>query len=152
LWKFALKYYFLRAAPSKLEFQQLVGFYNARQGSFDSFLFSDPTDNSVVAAPFGTGNGVTTTFQLARAIGGFTEPVAATSGVPLMYVAGTLTSATVNATAGTVTFASPPANGAALTWTGNFYHRVRFGHDSADFENFMYNLWQAQKIEFGTAR
>jgi hypothetical protein len=37
-----LSYELLRA-NALLELQTLIGFFNARQGKFDSFLFSDPT-------------------------------------------------------------------------------------------------------------
>lgn len=49
---------------------------------------------------------------------------------------------------GLVTFANTPATAAILTWTGNFYYRVRFSADSADFNEFMYQLWDLKKLSF----
>jgi uncharacterized protein (TIGR02217 family) len=149
LWKFSLSYEVLRA-NAMAELQTLVGFFNARQGSFDSFLYQDPDDKWVTAQAFGVGDGVTTKFQLVRDYGGFVEPVVATSGTPSIYVAGTLKTLTTHYTLvdGLVTFTTPPASGAILTWTGGFYYRVRFLQDSAEFEQFMYQLWTSKKIEF----
>ena len=67
LWKFSLSYTVLRANAANAELQTLMGFFNARQGMFDSFLYTDPTDNSVANQSFGTGDGSTTAFQIGRA-------------------------------------------------------------------------------------
>jgi hypothetical protein len=62
----ALKYELLRTTTLLPELQTLEGFFNARQGRFDSFLYSDPSDNTVAAHGFGAGDGATTAFQLQR--------------------------------------------------------------------------------------
>lgn len=149
IYKMSLSYEFLRASIATPELQSLMGFFNARQGAFDSFLYTDKTDNAVTAESFGTGNGSTTKFQLIRAYGGFTEPVMNLNGLPVIKKAGvTLVSGgdyTIDAL-GMVTFASAPAAAAALTWTGSFYYRCRFADDSNDFDNFMYQLWTLKKL------
>jgi uncharacterized protein (TIGR02217 family) len=149
LWTFKLAYEVLRAGAQQ-ELQQLVGFYLARQGSFDSFLYADPTDHAVVAQPFGTGNGATTKFQLTRTMGGYAEPIVAPQATPAIYANGVLQSSgvAVDLTTGIATFTTAPANGVLLTWTGSFYYRCRFLADSIDFDNFMSDLWQAKKVEF----
>ncbi len=147
LWTFSLSYEFLRA-NAKQELQQLVGFFNARQGRFDSFLYADPSDCAATGQLFGSGNGNTSKFQLVRSLGGFAEPVIALPGGLQVFVNGVLQPAvTVDASTGIVTFAAAPAAGAALTWTGQFYFRCRFVHDSTEFENFMKDLWTAKKVE-----
>ena len=55
--------------------QTLMGFFLACQGKYGAFTFMDPTDYTVSEQGFGTGDGVTTTFPLVRAMGGFVEPV-----------------------------------------------------------------------------
>jgi hypothetical protein len=67
------------------ELQTLGGFFLARQGSYDSFLYSDPTDNTVTKQTFAAGDDVTTAFTLARAWGGFIEPIGACAGSPTIY-------------------------------------------------------------------
>jgi uncharacterized protein (TIGR02217 family) len=153
LWKFKLSYEVLRAGAQQ-ELQQLVGFFNARQGSFDTFLYADPTDSAVVAQQFGTGNGAATTFQLVRSLGGNSEPVAALQAAPSIYANGALQSSgvSVNLNTGLATFTVAPANGVALTWTGSFYYRCRFLHDELDLENFMQNLWLAKTVEFTSVK
>ena len=85
------------------EMSQLKGFYNSRQGSFDSFLFTDPDDNTVTGQAIGTGDGSTTAFQLARANGGFVEPVLAPNAVSAVYDNATPVAAIAAPTNGTLT-------------------------------------------------
>lgn len=155
LYQFSLSYEFLRADAVNAELQQIMGFFNARNGSYDSFLYSDPTDSVTTDESFGTGNGVATQFQLVRAMGGFAEPVQNLNGVPVIKVAGVAKTAGTDYTIGStglVTFAAAPSNGSALTWTGNFYYRVRFMQDMADFSNFVYQLWTLKRLEFQSVK
>lgn len=149
LYKFSLSYEVLREASAYQELQTLMAFFNARQGSFDSFLYTDPTDSTVTAQGFGSGNGATVAFQLSRAYGGNVEPVTNINGTPSIYVAGVLKTSGVDYTIGSglVTFAVAPANAAALTWTGAFYYRCRFMADEQSYENFMYQLWSLKQLD-----
>jgi uncharacterized protein (TIGR02217 family) len=153
IWTFTLAYEVLRANALQ-ELQQLVGFFNARQGSFDSFLYSDPSDNVASQAAFGVGDGVRTKFQLTRPYGGFVEPVAALQAAPAIFINGAQQQAgfTADMNSGTVTFTAAPAGGAALSWSGSFYYRCRFVRDSIEFDNFMKDLWQAKKVELITVK
>ncbi|MDD5247815.1 MAG: DUF2460 domain-containing protein [Rhodocyclaceae bacterium] len=152
IWHFALTYEVLRADAVNTELQTLMGFFCARQGSFDTFLFNDPTDNAVTAQPLGTGDGATKSFQLVRQMAGFVEPVKELNGAPQLFVNGVATSAFSLGTGGVVTFNTAPANGAALTWSGNFYFRVHFEKDLAEFENFLYQLWALKKLEIASVK
>jgi uncharacterized protein (TIGR02217 family) len=80
-WKFTLSYEFLRAGGGFSELQQLVGFFNQRMGSFDSFLYRDPNDYQVADQALGTGDGSRVEYRLVRALGGFVEPVLAPADV-----------------------------------------------------------------------
>ena len=74
-------------------------------------------------------------------------------GGPLIYAAGVLLDpASYTLVNGLVTFSSPPANGAALTWTGAFGFLCRFDGDDLDFEQFMANLWKADSVKFRSLR
>lgn len=150
VYKFTLTHDFLRADSTNAELQTLLGFFNARKGSWDSFLYVDPLDNAVTAQGFGTGDGATTQFQLVRTFGGDIEPVMNLNGNPSVYKAGVLQTLGSGYTVsnGLVTFATAPANGAALTWTGSYYYRCRFERDSEDFEGFLQDLWSLKKISF----
>lgn len=147
LWTFKQKYELLRDSATSNELKTLLGFFGARLGSFDSFLYTHLPDCAVTAHSFGTGNGVAASFQLLRSYGGFVEPIQNLNGVPSIYVNGVLTSCTISGT-GLVTFAAPPANGAVLTWTGAFYYRCRFLADMIDMNQFMKNLYNLSKLEF----
>lgn len=151
LYNFTLVYEVLRAFTATPDFQTIVGFFLSRQGSFDNFLFTDWTDNSVTDMAFGVGDGSTTGFQLTRAFGAggstYAEPVQNINALTNIKIAGSVTGAyTINST-GFVTFSSPPAASAALTWTGTFYYRCRFVHDTADLNNFMNLLWELKTLE-----
>jgi hypothetical protein len=83
-WTYTLSYEFLRSG-AQTELQTLVGFFNARRGKFDDFLYTDPDDNAVTSQQFGTGDGTSTVFALVRTYGGFTEPVQNINGTPSVY-------------------------------------------------------------------
>lgn len=78
---YTLSYELLRAG-ALAELEQLEGFFNARRGRHDTFLYSDPDDNSVTEQAIGSGNGVSVSFPLVRTRGGFTEPVQSVQGFP----------------------------------------------------------------------
>lgn len=153
-WRYRLQYEFLRDLRSGVdELRTLAGFFLARQGRFDTFLFSDPDDNSVTGQQFGTGDGSTTAFQLLRSFGGFLEPVYDLNGSVQVYKAGVLQTLSTHysvSSSGVVTFVAAPTAGQALTWSGSYYWRCRFEKDSSDFEKFLHQLWQTRSVEFRT--
>lgn len=149
LYKFGLSFNFLRAG-AEAELQSIVGFFNARRGRFDSFLFTDPIDSVVADHVFGTGNGTAAAFHLVRTFGGNTEPVMNVNGAPTIKKDGVALTPTTDYTIdayGMVTFTVAPAAGAALTWSGAYYYRVRFEQDTTDFEQFLWMLWEAKRVE-----
>jgi uncharacterized protein (TIGR02217 family) len=149
LYKFGLSFNVLRAG-AEAELQTLVGFFNDRRGRFDSFLFDDASDNAVTAQSFGVGDGLKTKFQLVRTFGGNVESVMNLNGTPSISQDGVpltpATDYTIDAY-GMVTLAAPPLSSAVLTWTGTYYYRCRFDRDTVDFERFLWDLWEAKRIE-----
>jgi uncharacterized protein (TIGR02217 family) len=147
-----LPYEFLRADVGELD--SLMGFFNQVGGSADLWQFTDPDDGTATDAPFGTGDGTTVAFQLARTKGGFSEPVFAPTGTVAIKAAGTPVSGSgfTVGTTGLITFNAAPANGAALTWSGAFNWLCRFNTDTTTFEKFMKNLWDNQSIVFTTEK
>ncbi len=161
-WEFELRYDILRDTPNVSspaspfdELKKLVGFFLRQLGSQAAFLYSDPTDSLVTDMAFGTGDGATTIFQLVRSYGagGFTfvEPVQNLNGAVtnIKDNGGIVSGAnySVGAT-GLVTFTTPPVSGHSLTWTGNYYYRVRFMDDREEFREFMQNFWELKKLGF----
>jgi len=142
-----------RTAGTFTEFAQLDAFFNERQGQFDSFLYTDPDDCSVAGQGIGSGDGVTTTFQLARSFGGFIEPIFAPNTVSHVYVNGVdpadwTVSSWGSVPPGVVTFSSAPGAGQAITATFTYYFPCRFSADQMDFEKFMASLWSAKSVKF----
>jgi uncharacterized protein (TIGR02217 family) len=157
IWRWTLSYEFLRQADAYAEFQTLVNFFNARQGNYDSFLYTDPTDYLIAdTSPstrqnFGTGNGSTTAFQLVRSLvaSGVNEPIYNVNGTAKIYKANVLQTVGVDYTinsAGLVTFSSAPASSVALTWSGSYYWRVRFEQASSEYSLFASQYWQARQV------
>lgn len=98
-WQWEMSFDFLRQAGANQqasgfvgasygEFAELAGFFNARQGQFDTFLYQDPDDNTVLGQAIGIGDGSTTSFALMRAFGNFVEPVLAPSALAAAYIGG----------------------------------------------------------------
>lgn len=165
-----LAYEVLRETPGLAELQTLQGFYEARSGAYDSFLFHDPYDSQVTNLQFGLGDGVTTEFQLVRTIGAVTEVVhnpepglavgrrwfPASSDDALFwpqpsglweiadeYISDEPWTLLPN---GIVQFTTPPPAGKRLLWTGRFYYRARFADDTFDSTEFMRRLFSNRKL------
>lgn len=155
VWRFAVSYGVLRDAPTNQELQRLYAFFNAAKGQAGEFLFWDRGDNTVTDQLFAVGDGVTTAFQVTRTIsvGGisYTEPVQAFNGWPTINIDGVVTDIT-DSTGGKVTFASAPADGARLNWTGQFYYRCRFEKDDLDISQLMAGLWEGRGVDFRTVK
>ena len=138
------------------DLRTLLGFFMACQGAFATFLYSDPTDNTVFGQQIGIGNGVSTTVQLQRTFGvpgiaNFTEPMTAISAVYAVYFNGIRQPATgwsVNLSTGLVTFIAPVASGVEITADFSYWFRCRFMSDAYTFENLMYRLWSLKKLDF----
>lgn len=132
------------------ELRTLAGFFLQQQGAFAPFLFDDPADNSITGQVIGTGDASASAFQLVRTMGGFAEPVTAPNVVGAVYCNGILqdpAAYSVDAGTGLVTFATPPPAGQVITADFTYRFRVRFADDTAEFENFMYQLWQLKQVK-----
>lgn len=77
IWEFNLEYDYLpdNTLGNNPDVETLLGFFLQRQGSFDSFLFQDPTDFIVGGGSQATGDGTSLQFPISRTLGGFLEPV-----------------------------------------------------------------------------
>lgn len=153
-WQWELTYNVLRSAAAYNELQQLAGFFNARQGMFDTFLYRDADDNSVAAQSIGQGDGTSTAFQLVRSFGGFLEPVLAPNVVSAVYVNGVLQSSgwTVSnwgvASPGVISFTGAPANGTSITADFTYYFPCRMSEDNVSFSLFISQHYRARKFSF----
>jgi uncharacterized protein (TIGR02217 family) len=168
LWQFSLTYQVLRDQPApQADLRILMGFYLACQGAFATFLYDDPTDDTVVGQAIGAADGATTVFQLVRTFGpsdsagagsggiGFIEPIVAPNIVSAVYLNGVVQapgSWSAAPATGLLTFGTAPPAGAAISADFSFYFRCRFMSDAYSFENFMYRLWSLKKLDFISVR
>lgn len=158
-YKISLTYNFLtdnttKGLLDKGDIERLEGFFNAVGGSFDDFLYFDDTENSVENQAFGVGNGQETVFQLVRNHPYWAEPVIGIVEIPKIFIDGVpvdTQEVTVDSY-GVVTFKTPPAANASLTWTGNYYFRVRFDEDEIELTRTWDGLWESIKISMKTVK
>ena len=153
VYEYRLDFEVLRQDGTLDEYEQLLGFINARQGSFDTFLYRDTWDRQATAQVFAVADGATAQFQLVRSWGGVVEPVLGIVTAPDIFVNGVLQTSGVSVSAeGVVTFTSNPAASAVLSWTGGFYWRCRFLKDGFDFSEVLYGLHELRGLGFTTVK
>lgn len=154
---FQVKHNALRQYVNMLEAERLLAFFDSCNGKLGFFYYLDPDDYTVSGDQFGTGDGQTTAFQLGRILAKGTtqanlEPVRALWQTPTIDVAGAPTSAYALNTTGLVTFTTPPANGAALTWSGKFLYLCHFIDDTLDLQEIVKLLWSQAGLQFETLK
>lgn len=151
--RYTLTYDVLQSDDVGRDFEALEGFYNlvmSRPGGL--FRFDDRDDRAATDQPFGIGDGAVTRFQLVTRRGGFVYPVQCVLSVSAIIVGGDVTTAYTVDALGVVTFATAPAAGAALTWTGEYAWYCNFDDDSLDFEQFAQGFWGLGEIKFTTVK
>ena len=166
-----LSYEVLREYSGNTDLQILQGFYLARSGPWDSFLFHDPYDGQVTNYQYALADGVKTDYQLTRPFGPLVEMVH--NPEPTFYL-GSAWFPSIGDDAdfwpqpygswpqadqydspnsgytllpnGIVRFAVAPPAGKKLLWTGRFYHRARFDGDTFDSKEFMKRFFSMNKV------
>ncbi len=156
--QWTLTHNFLRIGSG--EAQELIGFFIARTGSYDSFLYKDPNDFKVITQPIATGDGTTVTFQLKRTYGpsdhfvyepntSYQTYVVYLNGTP---ASGATWSISSGPNGGVLTFTTPPGAGVAIAADFGFDWRVHFVDDQADFSNWIYQVFDCKTLKFVTTR
>lgn len=80
-WDFTLQYDYLpNEDPTASDFHSLIGFFMARSGGFEDFLFKAPDDYHVEGLDLGVSDGTTTEYDLVRPIGPYREPIGQVKG------------------------------------------------------------------------
>lgn len=148
LWEFNLTYDVLRANVAYQELQQLVGFFLARRGRFDSFYYTDPDDCQATDVSLGNAVSGQLTYKLKKTFGGFSETIGALNGSPVIKLNGvTQSGALYTVGKNSITFLAQPTVGQPLTGTYAYYYDVRFKKDEEEFEQFLKDLWKLSKLE-----
>jgi hypothetical protein len=133
--------------------QSLMGLCLQCAGQYGTFLYTDPTDNAVAGQGIATGDGATTSFIFQRTLGGFIEPVSWVSSVANVYLNGTVQASGWSLSQpNTLTFATAPGSGVAITADFSYCFVCRFLDDQEDFEEFMSGLWQVQSLKFRSVK
>jgi uncharacterized protein (TIGR02217 family) len=140
-----LSYGLLTSSDPVGDFKAILALWRGHFGSLYPFRFKDWGDFQATHEVFGTGTGALTAFQLSKTYdpqaillgtaGSFfyvRQIVLLAVGVaPQIYINNVLqTSGYSISSSGLVTFTTPPASAAQLTWSGEFDVPVRFDADS----------------------
>jgi uncharacterized protein (TIGR02217 family) len=166
VYRFELTYELLRDYVTPSDLRALWGLFSAMQGRFDTFLYSDPTFNTVTDEKFGwawdgAGGGGTlcdgsrSVFQLIAnyqnpAGPGLPDLIQNLNGTPTIKDNGIVVAPanyTINGQ-GVVSFAPTPLAGHTLTWSGGFYYRCRFENDNMSLTQFMNKFWKSKTVSF----
>lgn len=156
LWRFDLDFALLAGDLNVLTsaVASVVGFHMQMRGSYSTWLFNDPYDNSTNGnVQFATGDGATLAFQLTRPIAGGTDIVQNLNGVPVILINDVVQSAGSYSISplGVVTFTTAPGAGLTLKWSGAFYFRCRFDNDKlADLRQVAPSTWDIHSVQFHT--
>lgn len=144
------RYNVAHGVKTKTQLDTLIAFFRARKGRAYGFRFKDWTDFTTGNESLGTGDGITTQFQLAKwytsgAVSEkrlITKPVAGTVQVYKNAVLQT-SGVSVNTTTGVVTLTPAPAVGVAIAASCQFDVPVRFDTDrlSAQLEAYGIHSW-----------
>ena len=144
------------------DLQALMGFFLARQGQNDDFLFLDPDDNYVGPALIGSSPNLQAQLQLVtdgagnwytpiqrNLVGGFWEDI--TDIATIQVYANGVRARNYSLNGPGLALPGQSFMGLYLQWFSlpatpitaqfNFYFRVRFETDTQDFEKFMAELW-----------
>lgn len=145
------RYNVAHGVKTKPQLDTLIAFFRARKGRADGFRFKDWTDYHADGEAIGTGDGVTTVFQLKKSYssGSVVEtrtihkPVA---GTIVIYIDGVLqneSTYTADTTNGQVIFNVAPALDAVITADFEFDVPVRFDTDrlSATLDTYGSHSW-----------
>jgi uncharacterized protein (TIGR02217 family) len=156
-WSIELNYNLLRMVSPNTELQTLIGFFDESLGEDESFYFEPPQLSPIAGQALGTGNGTATTFPFTVSIGGYTLTPANIGTVSAVYLNGVAQSSgnytvNANALAPSVTFATAPGAGVAVTVDFHWYFLCRFDDDSEDVEEFMSTLYALQSLRLHTVR
>lgn len=159
IWQFELTFDGLTSSTSAFSnlgassLQSLMGLFLSCQGQFGTFLYTDPSDSIATAQGIATGDGATTTFTFARALGSFLEPVGWVTSVSNVYLNG------VNQASGwslvapnSLVFVTAPGNTVVVSASFAYAFQCRFDADDLDFEQFMSALWRAESVKFRSVR
>ncbi|HEY1710296.1 MAG TPA: DUF2460 domain-containing protein [Rhizomicrobium sp.] len=151
-WRFNVSYATLSQAPSRRDQDRLFAFFNRRAGGFGSFSYFDPTDYLVAGQPLGTGDGVTTAFQLIRSFQTWSEPVFALNGPPAVTIGGVPVANFEIAAPGVIVFSTPPGAGETVAWSGQFLFLCHFTQDELDTQQLNDHLFSNDGLSFETLK
>jgi len=141
----------LGASP-QYELANIINFYNSVRGAQMAFQWNDPSDTDTsnlgpttpsgggTGQVLGVGDGVTTTFNI---VGTQLSPVIP---VVIRFVTPSI-GYTIDYNNALIQFATPPTSGTTVSIGMTYNQKVRFKADTAESEEFYYQLYLMKKLE-----
>jgi len=136
----------------KGDLEKLQGFFNSVGGQFDDFLYFDDVENHCTNQTFAIADGTSTQFQLVRSLPDWVEPVRGIVETPHIFIDGVETTDFSYSSTGLIKFNDPPAEKAILSWSGNYYFRVRFDTDELELERSWEGLYEDIEVPLITVK
>ena len=135
-----------------VDIDTVIGFVIRMSGALKTFLWYDDRDNTCTGVVIGTGSGVAgQQVELLRKWGTQAlEPVKdVKQGTLKIYADGVLITGYTNDD-GIITFTTPVASGAVISWSGQYYWRVRIVDDGMSYKDIWFDCYELGKIEMET--
>lgn len=138
----------------------VYGFFLDRRGAYQTFRIRDTEDHTFNGQLIGRSNGTLRYWQVFRTYRNFIEPVMELDtdfGIET-YNVGTSAWVVVSpsdytvSNLGIITFSAVPPAGKLMRVNGTFYHRVRFGDDVAEINQFLDKLWNWEEFSMVSER
>lgn len=135
------------------EIKQAAGFFAMVRGRHQPFLWKDMEDYKQERVRIGVGNGQQIGFQLVRNYAGlFVEPIKDVVAGTLVVLVNDEPVGIASEEEGWVELTTPPADGAIITATFEYYWRVAFDDDELDWDNFWYGFYKLKRVRLVTVR
>ena len=140
-------------ALSEKEIERVAGFCAVVRGGLQPFLWLDPEDYQQTNVYLGSGDGEKTEFQLLRNFDDiYVEPIRdVVLGSLQVFCNGKAVMHELLQNGG-INMAAPPAKGARVTASFQYYWRVAFEDDALEWNNFWYGYYKLNQIKLVTVR
>ena len=151
-WEFELSYEWLpNRSQGKRDLESIVSFFLERSGSFEAFLYDGPETPLEEMTLLGEGDGVSTSFDLVKTTGSYVEPAGGLADLSAiqLYVDDVIVAYSafnLSEDNRSIVFDTAPLSGKSIRGVYKPLYLVRFNEDTADFEQFMSQLWNLQQI------
>lgn len=136
----------------KGDLEKLQGFFNSVGGQLEDFLYFDDVENHCDNQTVAIADGTSTQFQLVRSLPNWVEPIRGIVETPHIFIDGEETTDFSYSATGLIKFENPPSKNSIITWSGNYYFRVRFNSEELELSRSWEGLYEDIEISLITVK